>query len=85
MNNTKELKLTNFADAKGIYAQEVKDNFGTLFTVRNLNENLEDTIIRHDLFDANDYLKAVKYGIKLAKQGYTNVCFGYVDTEVEEW
>ena len=44
-----------------------------LFSVCNLNECPEDAIIGRDLFDADDYLKAVRYGIELAKQGYDEV------------
>jgi hypothetical protein len=50
---------------------------GYLFSVSNLNECPEDAIIGRDLFDAHDYLKAVRYGIELAKQGYDEV--EYVD------
>ena len=53
----------------------------TFFTVSNLNECPEDAIIGRDLFDASDYIKAVRRGIKLAKQGYTDASFEVDDAE----
>jgi hypothetical protein len=49
------------------------DELETKFSVSNLSECPEDAIIGRDLFDADDYLRAVKYGIALAKQGYDDV------------
>ena len=57
----------------GICCQEVSDELGTKFRVYNLSECPEDAIIGRDLFDADDYLRAVKYGMKLAQQGYDDV------------
>ena len=54
-----------------------------MFSVSNLNECPEDAIISRDLFDAEDYIKAVKYGITLAQQGYTDVECRAVDTDAE--
>ena len=53
--------------------EQVTDEDKNLFSVYNLNECPEDAIIGRDLFDAYDYLKAVRYGINLAKQGYDEV------------
>jgi queuine/archaeosine tRNA-ribosyltransferase len=58
-----------------------KEEQVTFFTVSNLNECPEDAIIGRDLFDAADYIKAVRRGIKLAKQGYTDVSFEVGDAE----
>lgn len=44
-----------------------------VFCVYNLNECPEDAIIRRSLFTADDYINAVKYGVQLAQQGYTDV------------
>ena len=49
------------------------ENDKTIFTVGNINETPEDAIIGRDLFDAGDYLAAVRFGIKLANFGYTDV------------
>lgn len=55
--------------------QEVYDGDKRVFSVWNLDECPEDAIIDRSLFSAYDWLRAVKYGIKLAQQGYTNVGF----------
>lgn len=54
----------------GVCYQYVSDELGKRFSVYNLNECPEDAIIDRDLFSADDYLNAVKYGIALAQQGY---------------
>lgn len=61
----------------GITYEQVNNEEKCLFSVYNLNECPEDAIIGRDLFDAYDYLKAIRYGIELAKQGYDEV--EYVD------
>lgn len=53
--------------------EQVYDEDKEIFSVHNLDERPEDAFIGRDLFDANDYLKAVRYGIALAKQGYDEV------------
>ena len=58
---------------EGTCYQDVSDELGIKFSVYNLNECPEDAIIGRDLFDASDYLRAVRYGIELAKQGYDEV------------
>lgn len=60
------------------------ENGNCVFCVYNLNECPEDAIIRRGLFDANDYINAVKYGIQLAQQGYTDVEIGEVKTVSSE-
>ena len=57
--------------------QLVKIKNKNCFSVSNLDECPEDATIGRDLFAANDYLDAVQFGMKLAKQGYD-------DIEVEE-
>lgn len=56
-----------------VCGHEVLDGEQTIFSAYNLCECPEDAIIGRDLFDANDYLSAVKYGIELAKNGYNEV------------
>ena len=76
--------LTEDRDGWGdIYYQKLydKEEQVTFFTVSNLNECPEDAIIGGDLFDASDYIKAVRRGIKLAKQGYTDASFEVDDAE----
>jgi hypothetical protein len=62
---------------EGAIYESVRDGKKYLFSVSNLNGRPEDAIISRDLFDAFDYLEAVRYGIELAKQGYDEV--EYVD------
>lgn len=58
--------------------EEDVDNIKTNFSVSNLDDCPEDAIIGRDLFDATDYLQAVKTGIKLAQAGYTDIRFADV-------
>lgn len=44
-----------------------------VFHAYNLAECPEDAIIGRDIFDAYDWLKAVKFGMELARQGYVDV------------
>ena len=54
--------------------QEISNNEENIsYYVRNLNECPEDAIIGRDLFDVDDYVKALKLGIELAKKGYTDI------------
>jgi len=58
---------------EGIVHQEVAINDKEVFCVGNLNECPEDAIIGRDLFDAHDYIKAVKLGLELATKGITEL------------
>lgn len=69
----KILNLYEERDCYGPTYQEISDEENLLFTVSNLNEYPEDATINRDLFSAQQYIKAVRYGIKLAKQGYDDV------------
>ena len=44
-----------------------------VFSAHNLADCPEDAIIGRDLFDAYDWLDAVKFGMELARQGYVDV------------
>lgn len=69
-------KILDLYEERDIYGptyQEISDEENLLFTVSNLNEYPEDATINRDLFSAQQYIKAVRYGIKLAKQGYDDV------------
>lgn len=54
------------------------DDIKFYFSVCNLDECPEDAIIGRDLFDATDYLQALRLGIKLAKAGYDDVRYADV-------
>ena len=73
------------SDYEGVWYQALFDRDGhcPVFSASNLNECPEDAIIGRDLFDAGDYIRAVRYGIMLAQQGYTNVEYRAVDTDAE--
>lgn len=69
-------KILDLYEERNYYGptyQEISDEENLLFTVSNLSEYPEDATINRDLFSAQQYIKAVKYGIKLAKQGYDDV------------
>ena len=54
--------------------QKVVDEDGNvLFDVYNLAECPEDAIIGRSLFDAFDWVNAVRFGIELAKQGFDGI------------
>ena len=69
----KLLELEVEHDDFGICAETVYDNEKMLFSVYNLTEFPEDATISRDLFSAAQYLRAVRYGMELAKQGYDEV------------
>lgn len=57
------------------------DDGRELFYATNLAECPEDAIIGRDLFSSSDWLRAVRYGIALAAQGYTDVDLKEVGNE----
>lgn len=61
--------------AVGVSLFDQNDNM--VFSAWNLNECPEDAVIGRDLFDEKDFIKAVRLGMELAKQGYDDV--KYVD------
>lgn len=71
----KVLALVDEEDDWGMCSQEVYDGICQLFRVYDLCDCPEDAIIGRDLFDAHQWLEAVRYGMELAKQGYTSVGF----------
>lgn len=71
----KALALVDEEDKWGMCSQEVYDGICQLFRVYDLCDCPEDAIIGRDLFDAYQWLDAVRYGMELAKQGYTSVGF----------
>lgn len=71
---TKILTLfVNKDEWNDIQSEELMNEDEMLFSVYNLNECPEDAIIGRNLFDADDYIKAVRYGMELARQGYDDV------------
>lgn len=78
---TLEVFERNDCDTGYISSQTIWDGDAEKFTVVNLSECPEDAIIERDLFNAKDYLEAVKYGIELAKNGYTDVELEKIEEE----
>lgn len=56
---------------------EFIDNDMMQFHVSNLCECPEDAIIGRSLFDADDYIRAVRTGMRLAQYGYTELGVEY--------
>lgn len=71
----KVLEIADEQSEWGMREQTVYDpeTDGELFSVHDLTECPEDATVNRDLFDARDYLRAVRYGIELAKAGYDEV------------
>ena len=61
------------SDLGYILKQEVFINGERRFKVYDLSECPEDAIIGRDLFDAYDYIDAIKFGMQLANEGYTDI------------
>lgn len=55
------------------------------FDVQDLCEYPSYAIIGRDLFDANDYIQAVKFGMALAAQGYTDIALSCKEREFRGW
>lgn len=49
------------------------DNFKGNFSVHDLCECPEDAIIGRDLFDVDDFISAVRFGMSLRDKGYTDL------------
>ena len=65
--------------------QRVLDEDGkTVFSVCNLADCPEDAIIGRCLFDAGDWIDAVKYGMELAAQGYSDIETLTIEDDAEE-
>ena len=63
-------------DNYGVESQKLEwdhDDFHGNFSVHDLCECPEDAIIGRDLFDANDFIYAVRFGMDLRDKGYTDL------------
>lgn len=71
----KILEIANIQSELGMREQSVYDTAtdDEIFSVHDLTECPEDATINRKLFDASDFLRAVRYGIELAKAGYDEV------------
>lgn len=71
----KELVLNFYDNEEDEYhSQEISCETEKInFSVHNLWECPEDAIIGRDLFDADDYIRALELGMELARKGYTKI------------
>ena len=80
MKKTLTLIITECSYAMRQESHEVMDGNHCIFSCSNLDDCPEDAIIGRDLFDGYDYIKALKLGMKLAEEGYTEI---ELETKVE--
>ena len=82
----KRLNVCKFKDRYGTVDSElVMDESGTeLFNVRNLCDCPEDATIGRALFDAHDWIRAVVYGMRLYKKGFTLVDVNTFECEEDD-
>ena len=86
----KILKVTIYQEPEewggGIHSQEVssKDYDHIHYSVYNMCDCPEDAMIGRDLFSAEDYVDALKLGMKLAEMGYTDIETDYNNSAYEE-
>ena len=82
------MTLTSFFDDyEYLYCQELEwdyDNFKGNYRVCNLTDCPEDAIITRDLFSADDFIEAIRFGMNLAKKGYTDIDLSILDHYKEE-
>lgn len=58
--------------------QNVFDSDGrNIFCVYDLNDSPEDAILGRRLFDAGDFINAIKLGMRIAKAGYEDLEISY--------
>lgn len=71
----RKFKVTEVTSEYGrVIQQRIEDEEENwLFEVNDLTECPEDAMIMRDLFDANEYIDAVKLGIELGRRGYTGI------------
>ena len=72
MTLTQRLRYDNY----GVECQKLEwnhDDFKGNFLVSDLCECPEDAIIGRDLFDADDFIYAVRLGMDLRDKGYTDL------------
>lgn len=75
MSKARKFKVTREYDNYGrIYYEKVNDENGDwIFDVTDLTETPEDATIDRDLFNTDDYIHAVEFGMELAKAGYDEI------------
>lgn len=81
--SVKKLKLEEELEYGCPRAQTVYLDGEEVFHVYNLCECPEDAMIGRDLFDANQFLDALKLGIELGRKGYSDIEFTDKNREEE--
>lgn len=76
----------NYDDYLGlIHSQSMYSKDRTLgYYVRNLTDCPEDAIINRDLVSAEEIINYIKFGMKLAQEGYTKIQVEYINITDEE-
>lgn len=70
------VKIFEEADSYGsVHHQGVinKDTNEVLYAISNMSECPEDAVIGRGLFTADEYVDAIRFGMNLASQGYTDI------------
>ena len=86
MSNVYELKgfksVSRWGDNRReeVWSEEL--DYG--FVACDLNECPEDATLDRDLFNSIDLLRAIKFGIELAKLGYDDVVIDWLEDEEED-
>lgn len=83
-----EMNVTTwFEDYDSPVSQKVEWNDGVRsgsYCVSNLWDCPEDACIDRDLFSADDFIAAVKFGMLLAQDGYTDIHAIYQEKNLKE-
>ena len=76
----------NYDDYLGlIHSQNMYSKDRTMgYYVRNLTDCPEDAIINRDLVSAEEIINYIKFGMKLAQEGCTNIEVEYINVVEEE-
>lgn len=70
---------------EGLCSQRViNDKNDTLFRVYNMCHCPEDATISRDLFDATDFIDAIKLGMKLYSMGYNEIIYNVESEESDD-
>lgn len=82
MSKTRKFTLTERYEYGVPSYQEITDEKeGFIFSASDLTECPEDATLYRDLFNAEDYISAVEFGMKLAQEGYDYIQVEKVEEE----
>lgn len=82
MSKTRKFTLIEKINWGNPYSQSILDeNCKEIFSACDLDETPEDCTLYRDLFNADDYISAVEFGMQLAQEGYTEIEVEKVEEE----